>query len=296
MFRKRLLPQIFGAWQDPLRERHALALPELIWDRGGREGWFTTYEGTNVLARSRWGSPLSLHLHYGIMECTYLGLAMHLVFNMVLKLLWPSTSHIKFEKQCHAKNVQHDSAKCNPWISTIRHVSSVRHETPAWKEPVKAMAPTKIHLPKLGEKNIISQFWSAFSEDGGDDRMNSLPMMGSIFWPIGNHSCIIANWFMMGRKMISCRLWDHWIYHIAHCWVQRIQTTIPTPLHLHQQLQLNGNVCRRLFPPRRVHFGRNSIIFSFRWFGVEQRYSMTYTNKIQWIFLLLFPQVVTTVK
>ena len=220
---------------------------------------------------------------------------MHLVFNMVLKLLWPSTSHIKFEKQCHAKNVQHDSAKCNPWISTIRHVSSVRHETPAWKEPVKAMAPTKIHLPKLGDKNIISQFWSAFSEDGGDDRMNSLPMMGSIFWPIGNHSCIIANWFMMGRKMISCRLWNHWIHHIAHCWVQRIQTTIPTPLHLHQQLQLNGDVCRRLFPPRRVHFGRNSIIFSFRWFGVEQRYSMTYTNKIQWIFLL-FPQVVTTVK
>ena len=39
MFRKRtssLLPQIFGAWQDPLRERHALALPQLIWDRGGR--------------------------------------------------------------------------------------------------------------------------------------------------------------------------------------------------------------------------------------------------------------------
>ena len=60
MFRTRLLPQIFGACQDPLRERHALALPQLIWDRGGREGWFTTYEGTNVLARSRWGSPLSL--------------------------------------------------------------------------------------------------------------------------------------------------------------------------------------------------------------------------------------------
>lgn len=59
-------------------------------------------------------APLSVHLHYGIMECTYLGLAMHLVFNMVLKLLWPSTSHIKFEEQCHAKNVQHDSAKCNP--------------------------------------------------------------------------------------------------------------------------------------------------------------------------------------
>ena len=79
--------------------------------------------------------------------------------------------------------MQHDNAKSWPYIS------SVSHQTPTLKEREAAMAPIKMNSQKLADKKSISEFWSAFSAGGGGgNRTESLPMMGSIAWPIGKHN------------------------------------------------------------------------------------------------------------